>query len=190
MDDDQLSPPPKKVCKRCGTLKPLTEFYRAADCVDGRRGECRTCFQAKAKARRDADPEVLEAARARTRRWMAENPERYRENHQRFIDSGGYKRSLRKSHLKAKYGLTLEQYDGMLDRQGGVCAICDEPPGDTALHVDHCHDTGRIRGLLCFRCNSALGNLRHDPEVIGRALEYVAVHWRVERLKGEPGLTR
>jgi hypothetical protein len=71
-----------------------------------------------------------------------------------------------------------------------VCAICREPPGDTALHVDHCHDTGRIRGLLCFRCNSALGNLRHDADVIGRALDYVAVHWRVEQLKDASDASR
>ena len=57
-----------KVCKACGERKPLEAFYKAAGCVDGRRGECAVCFQAKAKKRRDENPDVLEAARARTRR--------------------------------------------------------------------------------------------------------------------------
>jgi hypothetical protein len=172
-----------KQCNVCGERKPLTEFYKADGCVDGRRGDCRTCFQAKRKAHRDANPDVLEAARARTRRWMAENPERYAENHRRFVESGGQKRSFRKTHLKKKYGLTPEQYEARLERQGGVCLICGRPPGKTALHVDHCHVTGRVRGLLCFRCNAALGQFDHDPEVIARAHEYVSIHWRYESLR-------
>jgi hypothetical protein len=174
-----------KVCSVCGEAKPITEFYKAPGCVDGRRGDCRTCFQAKAKAkaRRDDDPDVLEAARERTRRWRAENPERYAENRRRFKESGGYKRSLRQTHLKKKYNLTLEQYDRMLEAQGGGCKICGRPPGDIALHVDHCHITGRVRGLLCFPCNAALGHLQHDPDIIETALVYVGTHWRLEDLK-------
>ncbi len=61
----------------------------------------------------------------------------------------------------------------MLAEQGGGCAVCGDPPGRTALHVDHCHDTGLVRGLLCFRCNSAIGNLRDDPDIIAAALAYV-----------------
>jgi hypothetical protein len=176
---------PSKRCRICGETKPASEFYKAAGCVDGTRGECRACFQEAAKARRLADPDVLEAARERTRRWMAENPERYAANKQRFIESGGYKRSLRKTHLKTKYGITPEQYDEMLEAQGGGCAICGKPPGKTALHVDHCHETGRVRGLLCFSCNAGLGQFKHDPELLEAALMYTAVHWRIEGLKAE-----
>ena len=66
----------------------------------------------------------------------------------------------------------------MLAAQGGGCAVCGDPPGRTALHVDHSHDTGAVRGLLCFRCNSALGNLRDDPAIIASALAYVSRHRR------------
>jgi hypothetical protein len=169
----------------CGEIKPITEFYKAKGCVDGRRGDCRTCFQAARKAYRVANPEVLEATRERTRRWMADNPERYAENHRRFVESGGMKRSLRKTHLKTKYGMTLERYDELLASQGGGCAICGKPPGDTALHVDHCHQTGRVRGLLCFSCNAGLGQFRHDPQLLEAAMTYAAAHWRIEGLKAE-----
>lgn len=74
-----------------------------------------------------------------------QNPERYAANQRRFKESGGYSLSIRKNHLKQNYGLTLEDYDRMLESQGGVCAICGDPPrDDIALHVDHCHDTGSM----------------------------------------------
>lgn len=177
-----------KVCRVCGERKPVDEFYKAAGCVDGRRGDCRTCFQATARVRKEANPELKQVARERTQRWRQENPERYAANQQRFKDSGGMKKSLRKWHLRKNYGLTPEQYDEMLERQGGGCAICGKPPGDIALHVDHCHDTGRVRGLLCFSCNAGLGQFRHDPQLLGRAMDYAAIHWRIEDLKADgPG---
>jgi hypothetical protein len=174
-----------KVCRVCGKRKPVDEFYRASGCVDGRRGDCRSCFQAAARDRKEANPELKQVARERTQRWREDNPERYAENLRRFKASGGMKKSLRKWHLRTKYGITPEQYDEMLERQGGGCAICGKPPGDIALHVDHCHETGRVRGLLCFSCNAGLGQFRHDPDLLGRALEYAAVHWRIEDLKAE-----
>ncbi len=172
-----------KVCNVCGDRKPLEEFYRADGCVDGRRGECRTCFQAKARARKAANPDIAEEARRRTQRWRADNPERYAENQRRFKESGGYARSLRKWHLKTKYGLTPEDDDNLLDEQGGGCAICGDPPPATgSLHVDHDHDTGRVRSLLCFQCNAGLGQFRHDPDLLWRAAEYAGTHRRVGEL--------
>ena len=76
--------------------------------------------------------------------------------------------------MKRKYGLTLEQYDAMLAAQDGVCAICGEPrPEDRTLHVDHDHDTGEIRGLLCFKCNNALGDFNDDHDLFQRAAAYL-----------------
>ena len=68
----------EKHCNVCGELKPLDEFYKAPGCVDGHRGDCRACFQAKAVARSLANPELRERARQRTRQWIADNDERYR----------------------------------------------------------------------------------------------------------------
>jgi hypothetical protein len=100
------------------------------------------------------------------------NPERHQAR-QRY-PSGKKAISDRKSHLKRKYGLTLEQYDAMLEAQGGVCAICRQPrPEERTLHVDHDHDTGAIRGLLCFTCNNALGDFRDEPELFHAAAEYL-----------------
>jgi len=78
--------------------------------------------------------------------------------------------------LKYRYGISSEQYDEMLGRQGGKCAICrEECRTGKALAVDHDHDTGAVRGLLCRACNGAIGALDHDPEVLRAAIRYLGV---------------
>lgn len=64
-------------------------------------------------------------------------------------------------------------YNDLLHRQGGICAICGSPPGSKRLAIDHDHKTDKVRGLLCFRCNVAVGFLRDDPELMFSAAEYV-----------------
>lgn len=88
-------------------------------------------------------------------RWYDENKERY---------------------LRKQYGITLYEYEDMLKRQGGACATCGKREADNAgraLHVDHAHKTGRIRGLLCGNCNRAVGMLRDDPEIVRRVFWYL-----------------
>jgi len=79
-----------------------------------------------------------------------------------------------------KYGITESDYARLLEAQGGRCAICgtDSPPpgkaGSTHLCVDHDHGTGKIRGLLCRHCNSALGLFGDDTVILARAIGYLA----------------
>ena len=76
--------------------------------------------------------------------------------------------------MKRKYGITIADYDRLFDEQQGVCAICGQPrPGERTLHIDHDHETGVIRGLLCFRCNNALGDVREEYELFQRAADYL-----------------
>lgn len=91
-------------------------------------------------------------------------------------DSG--KRSIRFSALKCRYGITLEQYEAMLKKQHGDCAICgvklDSSKKTLIPAVDHVHDESKhVRGLLCGRCNSAIGLLNEDPEVMLKAIQYL-----------------
>lgn len=84
----------------------------------------------------------------------------------------------RRFHLR-RYGITPEWYDAKLEEQGGVCAICSKPEtavikGRTlALAVDHCHDSGAVRGLLCRACNSAIGMFNHDVALLSNAISYL-----------------
>lgn len=82
-------------------------------------------------------------------------------------------KALNRSRI-ALYGITPERYAEMLHAQKGVCAVCDKPPrGDKSLAVDHCHTTGKVRGLLCIGCNVSLGHLGDDPDLIQALAEYV-----------------
>lgn len=81
--------------------------------------------------------------------------------------------------LRESFGLSLEQYQEMHDRQDGKCAICGQPETQLrggkvkALAVDHCHSTGRIRGLLCCDCNQAIGKLKDDVQILESAIRYL-----------------
>ena len=76
--------------------------------------------------------------------------------------------------LKCKYGVSLEAYDAMLKSQDGSCAICGgQNQMDKPLAVDHCHKTGKVRGLLCYQCNVGIGNLRDDPNILRLAIRYI-----------------
>ena len=78
--------------------------------------------------------------------------------------------------LKERYGITLEDYDRMLEDQGGCCKICgtDEPGGGNGrFHVDHNHSTDEVRGILCNSCNTGLGRFKDSPEVLLKAATYL-----------------
>jgi Autographiviridae endonuclease VII len=159
-----------KRCLHCGLEKPLDHFYVDSKARDGRRPECKSCNLAQRRAAHAANPDP---GRARARQWQRDNPERYAAKQREYAESGRKAIANRKSHLKRKYGLSVDEYDAMLDAQGGVCAICGEKPGDLTLHVDHDHATGALRRLLCVRCNNALGCFQESHDLFQAAAEYL-----------------
>ncbi len=106
-------------------------------------------------------------------------------------DPGRYSRRFRlsalnsrRSHLKRTFGITPEEYEARLAEQGGGCAVCGRAPkAGKSLHVDHDHESGYVRGLLCFSCNAALGHLQDDLGRIDAALVYVATKRRISALR-------
>jgi len=74
--------------------------------------------------------------------------------------------------LKRKYGITKEEYTRLLEKQNGTCAICHGTQ-HVRLDVDHCHSTGRVRGLLCRRCNLMIGHGRNDLNILKKAIQYL-----------------
>jgi hypothetical protein len=84
----------------------------------------------------------------------------------------GYSRDR---HYKRTYGITLEQYQSMFYEQNGKCAICKKS-SDKRLVVDHSHETGKVRGLLCSNCNTALGLLKEKEENFLQAILYLKQH--------------
>jgi len=103
----------------------------------------------------------------RGKAYYAKDPERKQEY---------YYKLGRERVLKSRYGLSLADYDRMLELQSGACAICgSKSPGDkdANFHVDHCHTTGAVRGLLCNRCNIGLGFFSDDVGRLAKAIEYL-----------------
>lgn len=104
------------------------------------------------------------------------SPEQYRSKLDR---DNAWKRDNRTSEiqrqydLKRHYGLTVDEYETLYNHQGGVCVLCENPPGKRALAVDHCHLTGQVRGLLCSNCNNGLGLFKDDPKLLQKAIKYL-----------------
>ena len=83
---------------------------------------------------------------------------------------------IRNQSYKSAYSITLEDYTNMYNEQEGKCKICSEERnagGNKGLVIDHCHKTGKVRGLLCPSCNSAIGKLKEDPEIFKLAMNYL-----------------
>jgi hypothetical protein len=104
-----------------------------------------------------------EEVKARKRRQWAKDRELRRKRSYQF----------RKRRLKYQYGISIEDYDALLARQGGICAICKRKPGKAPLCVDHCHICHVVRGLLCHKCNCGIGYLEDDPRLLRAALVYL-----------------
>ncbi len=141
------------------------------------RGLCRRCYDRERDERR---PDLLQKRRERQRaygaRWYRENRlEHLDKSRDRYFSEPPEKRRARA--LWERYRLTEDDYARLLKLQRGVCAICRRSPrGATKasiLHVDHCHKTRRVRGLLCSGCNTSLGQFMHSRDVLQRAIDYL-----------------
>jgi hypothetical protein len=128
--------------------------------------------RASGQAYREAHKEEV---RQRARLKWQTDPE-YREGRlaERKSRTARDNKQRRKQWLRSVYGISQEDYDVMLERQGGVCAICKKKPAKgKPLCVDHCHVTGIVRGLLCHKCNSVLAFGNDDPDILRAAIAYL-----------------
>lgn len=156
-----------KRCTKCGELKARSEFYAEKGGADGLRGDCKACHAARG---RDWYAKNRARAIANVKRWQQENAEHVREYRRKH--NATRTREIRAGHLRRTFGMSLDEYDQMLDAQGGGCAICGARPAEgQSLHVDHLSDA--VRGILCIRCNNALGLLRESPGLVARAQDYL-----------------
>lgn len=149
---------PMKRCSSC--LETKKDFGPDKRAEDGLQSRCRDCA-------RQYDRERYQA----NRKAKAEYQRRYWNS----LSKEEQKRRTFRYEL-GRYGLDLEQYEQMVKKQKGLCRLCSKPPKPGCHHrlqVDHCHATGKIRGLLCNTCNTALGRLGDSEQGILRLLQYV-----------------
>lgn len=149
-----------KVCKKCLIDKPLEEYYKASKAKDKHFYVCKECDS------------------KRTRQYKIDNREKgvlYSQNYRKKYGEK-YKDYNINCHYKSKYNITLEDYNTILALQDGKCAICGTTKStgiSERFHVDHCHTTGKVRGLLCHDCNTGIGKLKDDIKLLTKALEYL-----------------
>lgn len=133
-----------RICNSCKEEKDYTEFYKKPGGKDGRYACCKTCVSNKSK----------------NRYALTSSPE-----------------SNRKGHLRFQYGLTEIDVLEMYKKQNGCCYICCIPYPLFAKHkglaVDHCHKTGKVRGLLCYKCNNLLSRADDSIEILKNAIKYL-----------------
>lgn len=171
-------------CAACGEVKPVASFAPAL--VRRGFGECRVCKNARNRDYAARNPEKVRAyalehndrnravVRKRALASYYRNHDERRARSRAAYQRPEGKRAAHDKHLRRKFGISAVDYDAMLLAQGGTCALCRKPPGPRRkLAVDHDHDTGRIRGLLCAHCNTSLGALGDTPAAIEKVLAYV-----------------
>ena len=149
-----------KTCSGCFRRLSLKHFWRHPTCRFGRRSRCKRCLSTQ------------------NSEWVAKNHKSNRIRIRRWD-----KVHRRRRNLRSRYGITVVQYDSLLAKQKGVCAICGKPPdGGKRLAVDHDHKTGKIRGLLHVRCNTAIGLLLDNVLLCRAAAKYLELFLRVSPL--------
>ncbi len=138
------------------------------------RGLCGACYD---KVLKTENPAYALRQQRNTQAWKDKNPARYveygRRRRDKIANDPETKARRRNTLLKHKYGITQDDYDRMLEEQQGGCALCTRHPGRTPLHVDHSHQTGIVRGLLCHQCNWYLGTIEADATLLERIKVYL-----------------
>lgn len=129
--------------------------------------------QSWAKRPKTPIDELLLRKKERSKNWRVNNSDYFKQYNKEYRIKNPHKN--KENHLKLKFGMTLEDYNNRLISQSHKCAICyiDEVTNQKALAVDHCHTTGKIRGLLCDSCNLGLGIFKDNQELLLKAIMYL-----------------
>lgn len=169
-----------KQCKKCNEIKDESIFNKDSTRPDGFHPYCRSCRAQEKRNAYNADPEK---AKEQKRRSYAKHKERLKKEQREYFATPEGKARARRIVSMSRYGITQEQYDSMRESQDYKCLICDThetevPKGNsasykTALHIDHCHSTGEIRGLLCTNCNTMLGKAKDNIVILQSAIFYL-----------------
>lgn len=132
-----------KTCNRCENSWPIEDFDKHNGFSSGRRPLCKHCRN-----------------------------EVRRNRYNKVKDDNQFKTKKKDMQIKWRYGISLEQYNEMYERQGGVCAVCSKV-SDKKLCIDHDHETGQVRALVCDRCNRAMGASNDDAVILRLCAEYL-----------------
>lgn len=154
-----------KFCNGCGLNKDLNFFGKDRSNKDGLTHRCKSCRNPQSKEWQRKNPEKVKEANRKNR-----------EKRKEYYNSPERKLKYRSWELERKFGITHEDYELMLAEQDGVCKICKQhrvASNKYYMAIDHCHNTGKIRGILCTRCNTAIGLLEENIDNLNNAIKYL-----------------
>ena len=173
-------PSATKVCTDCKIAKPSNEFSKNNQTKDGIARQCKDCSKNRMKVYINLPKEIPSPIKKCEDCELNKTPEEFSKH---LSGKDGLRDTCkicnRKNKLKKKYGIDSKDYDAMLRKQDGLCAICKKPETSVRsgkfllLAVDHCHKTGRVRGLLCSACNRGLGLFYDNPFSLDTAAKYL-----------------
>lgn len=180
-----------KMCRKCLNEKSYIDFHKNKNTKDGYSAYCKPCKSLSDKASILADPERLEKRKNRTRQWQKNNQERYASSIKKWKENNVERKWQldKKSHLWTHYRITIEDYKDMLNKQNGLCLICDKA---RKLVVDHDHSCcpekltcgNCIRGLICNQCNLVVAIIETNSNIIDSAKKYIKnVKYKNKRTK-------
>lgn len=164
----------REISKRYRERHADKERERQRKSKENKREADRDSYNAYAREWRNKNKDRINAERRERLKNDPEYAERMRlkgrERHKRNPDKS------RRGNLKANYGITLEEYENLYNKQDGKCLICEQSfpnRGKNGLVVDHCHNEGHIRGLLCAKCNKGIGQFDDDIQKLHNAIKYL-----------------
>lgn len=181
-----------KTCRDCGKSKPAAQFSSDKRAKGGLKTHCKNCQRIRERIYWQRYNARHGARRAKMQReWKETNRDKVRNYARRFYHKRRTEQpeimymERRSQRLKRTYGITSEQYEALLTKQNGRCAICgisqtNQQKGK--LHVDHDHKTNAVRGLLCSGCNLGLGTVNDQIKTLKAMITYLQQH---NALKGE-----
>lgn len=158
LENAVVRPFPTLKCSKCEIEKAANQFGPDKRATNGKQSSCRACYREWHNGNYDRNRSNLR------KEWR----DRYRRNPSKF----------KEKQLKVNYGIDMTDYNTMFSAQQGRCAICKIHQSELrhSLFVDHNHETNKVRGLLCPKCNSAIGFIKEDLEIIKSMECYLRVH--------------
>jgi hypothetical protein len=172
-----------KICSKCGEEKEISEFYKSKTSKSGYRGACISCTTEKHKEYYQNNKQYFYENGVKNRN---KNRESYLERSRSYNLNNEHK--VRDSYFKRTYGISLDDYNKLLELQKNKCCICGKEEVILSkikhdkvnnLSVDHDHKTGKVRGLLCGKCNKSIGLLNDDISLLKSAIAYLEKHQEV-----------
>lgn len=164
----------QKKCTKCGVEKSINDFYKD-------QYRCKECQKEEYRIRYKKNPEKLkqqgrqsyyrhiEKRKSYSVNYRLENPEKEKIRHRRYHEKN--KEKERSANLQRSYGISLEKYNEIYNKQNGKCLLCGKHKN--VLQVDHSHTDGKVRGLICGKCNRAIGLIDDSPTLAEKIASYL-----------------